>query len=250
MAQKPIGLEGLNLILSRHPEQVVGVVTNIQPTGWWNSNEIFSVASEYSIPILGNTSTASELVDFAERVEANELLSVQHPNLISKELRGIVSGRAWNLHLSPLPSYRGWNGPSHAIIENATTYGAALHWISEGFDEGDIAFSKSFAINQSDTAKSVYAQASKCGIDLIRDLMQHIEDGWAIPSFPQKGIASYYTRSDLDPYKSVSASTEKATIARLSRALHFPPFSSLSLKVGENEYSVAPLDNTIGIRRV
>ncbi len=249
LAQKPVGLAGLRRILEINADGVVGVITNTKPTGWWNSNEIYLLADRYSIPVLDNATSAIEVARFLRSVNATELLSVQHPNLISRELLDAVHGKAWNLHLSPLPSYRGWNGPSHAILESETTYGVSLHWVSEGLDEGEIAFSQAFEIGPSDTAKSVYDEASRYGISLISDLVKHIIDSREIPKLPQTGKPSYYKRHDLDPFKFVESGIDQANLARRARALYFPPFSSLQMVIGANQYSFLPNNDSIGIRR-
>ncbi len=65
------------------------------------------------------------------------LVSFTFPHRIPPEVRTIPRYGAVNLHPTPLPAYRGPN-PRRMLFDGATTLGATLHRIEDGFDTGAI----------------------------------------------------------------------------------------------------------------
>ena len=65
------------------------------------------------------------------------LVSFTFPYRIPPEVTAIPHYGAVNLHPTPLPAYRGPN-PRRMLFDGATTLGATLHRIEEGFDTGAI----------------------------------------------------------------------------------------------------------------
>ncbi|MBK8684503.1 MAG: hypothetical protein IPN26_05660 [Bacteroidetes bacterium] len=70
------------------------------------------------------------------------LISVQYHQILNE--RHIQKARtlAINLHMAPLPEYRGCNQFSFAILDQYPEFGTTLHVMDERIDHGDILFEK------------------------------------------------------------------------------------------------------------
>lgn len=73
-----------------------------------------------------------------------------------------------NLHPAFLPDNRGWHTPSWAIL-NQTRFGATLHFMSEGIDEGDIVHQREIPVEASDTADTLYQRALELELEVFRE---------------------------------------------------------------------------------
>ena len=73
-----------------------------------------------------------------------------------------------NLQPALLSENRGWHTPSWAIL-NQTRFGATLHFVSEGIDEGDIVHQRELPIEPSDTADALYQKALDLEFEVFRE---------------------------------------------------------------------------------
>lgn len=102
-----------------------------------------------------------------------------------------------NLHLAPLPEYRGRFSATHAIL-HGSEYGVTLHYVDEGIDTGPIIAERRFPISVGDTAASLRAQALILGLRLFEDYAPLLIAGRRLPSHPQdESKARYFDRHSL-----------------------------------------------------
>ena len=84
-------------------------------------------------------------IPFTSRLEelkqCDLLLSVQYGMILSAEDIS-KAGVALNLHMAPLPEYRGCNQFSHAIMDGAKQFGTTIHQLVPEIDKGPIFFQK------------------------------------------------------------------------------------------------------------
>jgi len=107
-----------------------------------------------------------------------------------------------NLHLAPLPEYRGRYSATHAILNREEFYGVALHYVDEGIDTGPIIAEYRFPIVFGATAGHLRARALIEGTRLfalnLPDLLTAAVCGERLPSFSQdESRARYYDRFSL-----------------------------------------------------
>lgn len=129
----------------------------------------------------------------------------------------------WNLHPAPLPTYRGCNSYSHAIINDDTTYGVTLHRVDEGIDTGPILDSRTLPIHENETARQLHDRAQPIALELfIANWPKLRRDMRPFPRV-QTGPATYYPRCSLEPYRNLAHHPPQHR-DRIRRALTFPPF--------------------------
>ena len=84
-----------------------------------------------------------------------------------KEILDIPGKWVLNLHPAYLPDNRGWHTPSWAIL-NQTRFGATLHFMREGIEEGDIVHQREIPVEAADTADALYERALDLEFEVFR----------------------------------------------------------------------------------
>lgn len=107
-----------------------------------------------------------------------------------------------NLHLAPLPEYRGRFSAAHALANNDQFYGVTLHYIDEGIDTGPIIAETRWPIQPDDTVDTLRERAFRDGEELFKVyapiLFKAAENGRRVASTPQdSALACYYDRHSL-----------------------------------------------------
>lgn len=197
MAQKPIG----EWAFARFVEELrpAVAVSNPQPVGWWRSAGVRDLARHEQIPFISNATRNTKALQRAmQDYRIDCIVSVQHPWVLPGEL---LSVPAYNLHLAPLPQYRGWHGASHAIAQGKTSFGWTIHTMDRQVDRGNVVYSGTVPVRTDDTARRLYdrtVEAAKAGIKaLIADLKTD-----SVPrGSPMLHPGTYYGRQDIEAYR-------------------------------------------------
>ena len=108
--------------------------------------------------------------DFSARLFQNPSLlaaAVGYGRILPPEFLKSFRHRAFNIHPSLLPLYRGAAPVERAVMDGASISGVSLQRISEKLDEGDLIGQKRFSILPDDTAGDVYEKAKTASIQLL-----------------------------------------------------------------------------------
>jgi methionyl-tRNA formyltransferase len=131
LGSKPIGYHCLQFLLEQKEAlnvEVVGLCTRLRKE-FSGESDLAGLAQKYNIPVF------SSLNDIPE---CDIIYSVQHHELLKAEHIQKAKNIAVNLHLAPLPEYRGCNQFSFAIMDEAKEFGATIHQIDTRIDHGDV----------------------------------------------------------------------------------------------------------------
>ena len=205
---------------------------------------------EYSYPGLGHT--ARELgipVGTQEELEAlvrsgdpsgrfDLLLSFLYWRKIPEVLRCAAGMGAFNMHPGPLPEFRGARGYNHALLEGTSTFGASLHWMTEKFDEGDLAETVSVPVREDDTALSLYCRTILTSLEMVERFLLDRVAGKPIPRIPQKGEVGWATRAEMVELSRVTEEDDADEIARKARSFWFPPFHGATIELGGGQFTL------------
>lgn len=146
------------------------------------------------------------------------------PYIIKSELIGIPRLGCLNFHPSYLPYNRGKHYNFWAIVEESP-FGVSLHWITEGIDDGDIAFQTRIETSWEDTGASLFYKAQKEIVKLFADKLPEIMQG-TIPRIPQKlDEGSFHFGKELEGASGIDldASYTARHLLNILRARTFPP---------------------------
>ncbi len=165
--------------------------------------------------------------DLDQIPEADMLYSVQYHQILGAEHLKRV-GLPLNLHMAPLPEYRGSNAFSMAIIEGKKEFGTTVHIMEEKTDQGDILFQKRFPIPDSCWVGELYEITLQASCRLFEQTLGPLVRG-QFRRLPQKDLvpslgSSFHFRKEIQQWKRIDLSWDAEKIERHIRATSMPGF--------------------------
>jgi methionyl-tRNA formyltransferase len=221
LGSKPIGYQCLQYLLDKRAAldiEMVALRTRLRKE-FSGDSDLAALAEQHQIPLLQSLD---------EMPDCDIIYSVQHHELLQR--RHIEKARiiAVNLHLAPLPEYRGCNQFSFAIMDGATEFGATVHAIDTLIDHGDVLFEQRFSVPEHCWVNELYELTFSAAIALFRDSLKPLLDG-NYNRMPQAELrkerpASLHFRKEINELKQVDLSADAAIIERTIRATYMPGF--------------------------
>lgn len=110
----------------------------------------------------------SDMKDFLVELEAETLIfSVHNSYIFPKEAIDKPNLTILNMHIAPLPLYRGMNAPTWEIYDQQEFAGVTWHEVAVAIDAGRIIDQKTFEIGKDDTAMKVLQASFRAGVELF-----------------------------------------------------------------------------------
>ncbi|HRI27863.1 MAG TPA: formyltransferase family protein [Chitinophagales bacterium] len=219
LGAKAIGLHCLQLLLQKQSAYNYKV-TAIGTAGLQNqyNQQINNLAEQYQVKLIRS---------LAELPPCDVLISVQYHRILKQQHIDLAGQIAVNLHMAPLPEYRGCNQFSFAIVNNDSQFGVTLHQLEAGIDSGAILFEKRFPIPPNCWVTDLYRLAEEQSGKLFEQHLADIVHGKYNPVaqqnlIPDRGTA-YHFRHEIEQLKQIDLNWSAQTIERHVRATWFPP---------------------------
>ena len=221
LASKPIGYECFAYLISQKEIlgiEIIGLLTHARKE-FGNAHDLNVLANEYGITVFDSLDKLPE---------CDIIYSVQYHEILKLEDLDKAKQAAVNLHMAPLPEYRGSNQFSFAIIENKKEFGATIHNIDTQIDHGDILFQKRFPIPENCWVGDLYHLTYKASINLFRQTLGHIITGNYEPvsqeSLTGKFGTSLHYRKEMAALKIIDLGWDREKTERHIRATSMPGF--------------------------
>jgi methionyl-tRNA formyltransferase len=239
---KPVVRKGFDYLLA-HGYYVVAVVgpDNGPSTG----GRLVDIAARRGIP----TTTDKQLYAVLEGRAAPETLPFSLSKIdlvisllfwkrIRKPLIQLPSIGCINFHPAPLPEFRGIGGYNVAILENMTYWGAAVHFVDESFDTGELIDVRRFDIDApSETAFSLEQKTQDVLFEMFTETMENVNRERKFTGKPQ-GEGRYISKEDFERLRRIQPDDSPEIIARKVRAFWYPPNGGASILINGTEYTV------------
>jgi len=221
LGSKPIGYECFAHLISQSEAlniEIAGLLTHARKE-FGNAHDLNVLANEHQIRVLDNLSDLPEC-DIIYSVQYHELLKQEHIDK-AKELCA-------NLHMAPLPEYRGANQFSFAIIDGKEEFGTTIHCIDTRIDHGDILFQKRFPVPEKCWVDELYQLTYDASINLFRRTLAHLVNG-NYSRVPQallvaKFGSNVHYRNEMAAIKIIDLHWNKEKTERHIRATSMPGF--------------------------
>jgi methionyl-tRNA formyltransferase len=221
LGSKPIGYECFAYLISQREQldiEIAGLLTHARKE-FGNAHDLNVLANEYGISVLDG---------LADLPECDIIYSVQYHEILKQEHLDKAAQIAVNLHMAPLPEYRGSNQFSFAIIEQKKEFGTTIHQINTQIDAGDILFQKRFPIPEQCWVDTLYQLTYDASLNLFRQTLGHVVSG-NYTLMPQDVLVgkfgtSLHYRKEMADLKVIDLSWEKEKIERYLRATSMPGF--------------------------
>lgn len=224
LGSKPIGYECLKYLIENKATldvNILAVFTN-DNTRFDSSRSVKKLAESYNIDVYDNIDAITQIsnIDISISIQYHQILKKQHINQ-AKRL-------CINLHMAPLPEYRGCNQFSFAIINKDKVFGTTIHQIEEGIDNGAILFEKRFSIPESCYVNTLYHLTYQHSLDLFRESIESIIQG-NYTLTPQSTLLNTrktetHYRKEIHSIKKIDWEWDKEKIERYFRATAMPGF--------------------------
>lgn len=227
--------------------EIVGVLSN--------NNSVFG---EYDLKAFC-TENAINYIDEIDQLgsldDLDYIVSVQYHQILKQEHLNKASKLAINLHMAPLPEYRGCNQFSYAIIDQKNYFGTTLHVMNEKIDSGDILAENRFEISSEIRLKELYDLTVFKSIELFSNELPAILSG-NYKRTPQNTLiaergTSLHQRKDIDKLKNIDLSWDKEKIERYIRATNMPGFEPpYTLMNGKKKHLIDEYGNRILLKKI
>lgn len=171
-------------------------------------------------------------IDLLERdediQECDFLISVQYHNILKSEQIQKARKLAINLHMAPLPEYRGCNQFSFAILDQKEEFGTSIHVMDPQIDHGDILFQTRFPISSDIWVEELHTKTETASLELFRVSLADIFtlNFTAIPQsdLESKQGSSLHYRHEINAIKKLQLDWPEEKILRHIRATYMPGF--------------------------
>jgi len=221
LGSKPIGYECFSHLIANREVldiKISGLLTNVRKE-FGGAHDLAALAVEHGIPVF------KELDDMPA---CDILYSVQYHKILKSVDIDKARQIAVNLHMAPLPEYRGSNQFSFALIDGKTEFGTTIHRIDPRIDHGDILFSKRFPIPENCWVNDLYELTFNASIKLFRQTLAHIVSG-NYDLVPQQLLTpkfgtSLHFRKEMADIKVIDLAWDKGKIEKYIRATSMPGF--------------------------
>ncbi len=188
-----------------------------------------------------------DFINYLKRLNPDFIFSIQWRQILKKQIIDLPKGGIINLHFALLPKYRGFYPIAWALMNCEIETGVTLHYINEGIDAGDIIAQKRIEILEEDTGRSLFAKATKHGLELFRENFKLIIEGKNTRTKQDDSGSSYYSVSSID-FKENQIKWNKPTEEAFNwiRAFIFPPFQYPTVRYDGREIEIAGIKKNPG----
>ena len=220
---KTIGANCLKEVVKLHTAgtaELIGVVRG-QPrnTSLTTGQSVDDIAEQAAVPVYADWPTAAK---------PNFIVSVQYQSVLSAEQLAQAETSAVNLHLAPLPEYRGANQFSYAILNGDTEFGVTLHEMVPRVDAGPVLGERRFAIAPACVVSELYDTACEEAVILFRETLGPLLRGELQPreqATDEPGVVThFYRKKDIESEKRLDPSWSPEKIDRYVRAMDMPGY--------------------------
>lgn len=159
---------------------------------WYPS--VAELAALHGIPVVRADKVAGDRA-LAERITAlapDLFVVASFRNIIDADLLAVPARGAVNLHMAPLPRYRGAHPENWAIINGETEMGFTVHYLDESIDSGDVIVQDSVPILPEDDILSLTFKLAEAGPAMLVRALGDIAAGTVRRTPQDPAEASYF----------------------------------------------------------
>lgn len=240
LGSKPIGYKCLSYLLANEENfgaKVVGVLSNDNPR-FDSSLSIRKLTADNNVPFI------EDLNEILSMNDIDFIISVQYHLILKQNHIDVAKELAINLHMAPLPEYRGCNQFSFAIFNKAKVFGTTLHRLESGVDNGAIIAERRFQLEDTQEVKPLYDKTFEESVILFEENIGKVLKGEITLTeqeelVDERGLNIYY-RKDISQLKEIDLNESADVITRKVRATAMPGFEPPFAVVDGKKYYIIP----------
>ena len=192
-AYNVLGKVGFESLL-KHGYEICALVTHEDdPKEKIYFESVASLAEKKGIKVFKPSSpNTAEFIQTIKNLKPDVLFSFYYRQMICDDILNIVNGKAYNLHGSLLPKYRGRAPLNWAVLHGETTTGVTLHKMVRKADSGEIVDQQGFDILEKDNIKTLQPKMSNAASILLERAIPAIFTGTEKLTIQDESKASYF----------------------------------------------------------
>lgn len=236
---KQIGVNCFRRLIEKRvvPRLVVGNADDNGIDTWHES--LVRVSLENGTKTIKNKKASDPyVISEIKAINPEIIFCIGGTQVIPKEVLLIPKLGCLNIHPALLPKYRGRFSTAHAIFNGEKETGVTVHWMDEGIDSGPIIMQEKMAIDNNDTAKSLYGKFTQLGEKMFVKFLDMWLSGVKIESTPQDESKATYFPKQLPNNGQVDWSWDGKKMRNFIRAMTFEPFPPASFNFGSKKMVV------------
>jgi len=206
---------------------IVGICPNNSDTGkneWQLS--LMKYAKDNNLPLFKfKRIKSTDSLAILKGLKIDLIFSFQYNQILNEEVIKQSKFGIINLHLGPLPRYRGISPIAFALINGEKEFGVTLHYIDQGVDRGDIIDQLFFNIEHIKNGRELYELCVEKGILLFERTFEDIISlrNQRVPQDDKNAL--YYPMGSIDFSNNVICPNLSTTVLyNWCKAFIFPPF--------------------------
>jgi len=240
LGSKPIGYQCLAFLIKNREMlkiNIKGVLSN-------DNKRFDETLSIKTLSSLNNIVFFHNLDDILKLNNIDFIFSVQYHLILKKNHIDVAKVLAVNLHMAPLPEYRGCNQFSFAIYNKEKTFGTTLHRLETGVDNGAIIAEKRFEVMPKDNVESLYIKTFNSSVSLFESEIEKIIKGDFILTEQESLLGdrktNIYYRKDINKLKKINLNDTEEIIIRTVKAAAMPGFEPPYALVDGEKFYILP----------
>jgi methionyl-tRNA formyltransferase len=159
---------------------------------WWRS--VAQLAQRNNVPIFVPDGVDESWQARIAAMNPAVIYSFYYRYLIPESILELAPRGAYNMHGSLLPKYRGRAPVNWMLVNGEREAGVTLHQMVRRADAGDIIGQRAVAIDDEDTALTLYRKLVPLGVELIKEFHPQIVAGTAPRRAMDVSRGSYFGR--------------------------------------------------------
>ncbi len=192
-AYNVIGCVGFKALLRNGIDVALLVTHKDDPDERIYFDSVAALAAEAGVRVVApDDPNSPAFIEMIRALKPDAIFSFYYRKMLSDKLLDVVGGKAYNLHGSLLPKYRGRCPLNWALLHGETESGVTLHKMVRKPDAGDIVGQEKFAILPEDDAKSIIPKMAKAAETLFDKQLPLLKSGKARLTRQDESKASYF----------------------------------------------------------
>jgi len=192
-AYNVLGKVGFEALL-KHGYEICALVTHEDdPNEKIYFESVAALAEKKGIKVFKLASpNTPEFIQTIKNLKPDVLFSFYYRQMICDDILNIVNGKAYNLHGSLLPKYRGRSPLNWAVLYGETRAGVTLHKMVKKADRGEIVDQQGFDILEEDNIRTLQPKMSDAASILLERALPAILTGTEKLTVQDESKASYF----------------------------------------------------------
>lgn len=222
LGSKKIGWQCFQYLLDQKSKldiEIIQIGTNLKREDEYKDH-FLEISSRLSIPIIDQKED--------QILECDYIISVQYHHILSSEQIAQAKIQAFNLHMAPLPEYRGCNQFSMAILDKSPIFGTSIHIMDQNIDHGAIVAEDRWDIAPDVWVEDLYLTTEERSFNLFQNSIENLLTE-RYDAVPQQTLISHrnsslHYRNEITSIKKLELDWSEEKIHRHIRATYMPGF--------------------------